>query len=67
MRSEDATAKPIEISRDDCLPANKVIAFFKNPFANLDAARAAPLKIDAALITPSARTGERLAHGHLPV
>ena len=34
------------------MPANKVIAFFTNPFANLDAARAAPLKIDAALITP---------------
>jgi len=52
VRSEDAMAKPIEISRDSCVPANKVIAFFKNPFANLDAARAAPLKIDAALITP---------------
>ena len=52
VRSADAMAKPIEISRDGCVPANKVIAFFKNPFANLDAARAAPLKIDAALITP---------------
>jgi len=52
VRSEDVMAKPIEISRDGCVPANKVIAFFKNPFANLDAARAAPLKIDAALITP---------------
>jgi len=52
VRSEDAMAKPIEISRDSCVPANKGIAFFKNPFANLDAARAAPLKIDAALITP---------------
>ncbi|HKW28737.1 MAG TPA: MFS transporter, partial [Verrucomicrobiae bacterium] len=52
VRSEDATARPIEISRADCVPANKVIAFFKNPFANLDAARVAPLKIDAALVTP---------------
>jgi len=52
VRSADAMAKPIEISRDGCVPANKVIAFFKNPFANLAAARAAPLKIDAALITP---------------
>lgn len=52
VRSSDATAKPIEISRDDCVPANKVIAFFKNPFANLDASRVAPLRIDAALITP---------------
>ena len=52
VRSSDATARPIEISRADCVPANKVIAFFKNPFANLDAARVAPLKIDAALVTP---------------
>jgi SP family myo-inositol transporter-like MFS transporter 13 len=52
VRSEDATAKPIEVSRADCVPANKVIAFFKNPFASLDAARVAPLKIDAALVTP---------------
>ena len=34
-----------------CLPA-KWIAFFKNPFANLDAAKSAPLKIENALITP---------------
>jgi sugar porter (SP) family MFS transporter len=52
MRSDDPSAKPIQISRDDCIPANKVIAFFKNPFASLDAARTAPLKIDNALITP---------------
>ena len=30
-----------------CVPANKVEAFFKNPFGNLDAAATAPLKIDA--------------------
>ena len=51
-RSDDLSAKPIQISRGDCVPANKVIAFFKNPFANLDAARIAPLKIDNAFITP---------------
>lgn len=51
-RSDDLSAKPIQISRSDCVPANKVIAFFKNPFANLDAARTAPLKIDNAFITP---------------
>jgi len=48
----DAMGKPIEITRESCVPANKVISFFKNPFANLDAAKTAPLKIDAALITP---------------
>jgi MFS transporter, SP family, solute carrier family 2 (myo-inositol transporter), member 13 len=52
VRSDDPAAKPIEISRDSCVPANKVIAFFKNPFAHLEAARTAPLKIDNALITP---------------
>ncbi|HEV2437313.1 MAG TPA: MFS transporter [Verrucomicrobiae bacterium] len=52
VRSADAAAQPIEIKRTDCVPANKVIAFFTNPFANLDAARVAPLKIDAALVTP---------------
>ena len=48
----DAAARPVELSRANCVPANKVIAFFQNPFASLDAAQAAPLKIDAALITP---------------
>ncbi len=52
IRSDDVTAKSIEITREGCLPANKVISFFKNPFANLDTAKTAPLKIDHALITP---------------
>jgi SP family myo-inositol transporter-like MFS transporter 13 len=58
-RSDDPAAKPIEITRDGCVPANKVVAFFSNPFGNLDAARAAPLTIENALITPvpSARNG----------
>ena len=51
VRSDDKAAAPIEITRDS-LPANKVVAFFSNPFANLEASRAAPLKIDNALITP---------------
>jgi SP family myo-inositol transporter-like MFS transporter 13 len=45
-------AKPIEITRESSIPANKVVAFFSNPFGNLDAARTAPLKIENALITP---------------
>lgn len=52
VRSDDPGAKPIQISRDSAVPANKVVAFFSNPFGNLDAARIAPLKIDNALITP---------------
>jgi SP family myo-inositol transporter-like MFS transporter 13 len=51
-RSDDLAAKPIEMSRESCVPANKVVAFFSNPFANLEAARTAPLKIENALITP---------------
>ena len=51
-RSDDTAAKPIEITRDGCLPANKVVAFFSNPFSNLDASRQSPLRIDNALISP---------------
>ena len=55
----DATSGQIELTRENCVPANKVVALFKNPFAQFDAARIAPLKIDAALITPvpDARNG----------
>jgi len=58
-RSDDTAATPIEITRESCVPANKVVAFFRNPFGNLDAARRAPLRIDNALITPlpSQRSG----------
>jgi len=51
-RSDDPAAKPIEITREGCVPPNKVMAFFSNPFSDLDAARKAPLRIDNALITP---------------
>ncbi|HEY6301779.1 MAG TPA: MFS transporter [Terriglobales bacterium] len=51
-RSDDPAATPIEITREGCVPANQVVAFFSNPFGDLDAARQAPLRIDNALITP---------------
>ncbi len=51
-RSDDVAATPIQITRESSVPANKVAAFFSNPFGNLDAARQAPLRIDNALITP---------------
>jgi MFS family permease len=51
-RSDDAGAKPIEIKRDGCVPDNKVVAFFSNPFADLTAAQTAPLRIENALVTP---------------
>ncbi len=52
VRSDDRAAKPIMITRDSCVPANKVVAFFSNPFGNLDASRKAPLRIENALISP---------------
>jgi SP family myo-inositol transporter-like MFS transporter 13 len=57
VRSDDLAAKAIEITRDSCVPANTVSAFFSNPFGNLQASREAPLKIDNALISPIPSTG----------
>jgi MFS transporter, SP family, solute carrier family 2 (myo-inositol transporter), member 13 len=51
VRSDDVDPKLV-IDRESCVPATKVAAFFKNPFADLDAAKYAPLKIQNALITP---------------
>ena len=48
----DETNGSLTISRDSCIPATKVAAFFKNPFASLAAARTAPLKIEHAIVTP---------------
>jgi MFS family permease len=50
VRSDDPAALPIEITRDTCVPTNKIEALFKNPFANLAAAQTAPLKIEKGLI-----------------
>ena len=51
-RSDDPAAAAIRITRANCVPANKLEAFCKNPFANVDAARMAPLKIEKAVISP---------------
>jgi Sugar (and other) transporter len=50
-RSDEAGTKLL-LNRESCLPSSKVSALFKNPFANLGAARTAPLKIEHAIITP---------------
>jgi MFS transporter, SP family, solute carrier family 2 (myo-inositol transporter), member 13 len=50
VRSDDRATTPIEITRASAVPGTKVEALFKNPFANLNAARTAPLKIDKALV-----------------
>ncbi len=49
VRSDDPAAARLEIARDRCVPANRVEAFFKNPFADLQGARTAPLKIQRAV------------------
>ena len=65
VRSDDAAAAPIQITRESCVPANKVESFFKNPFADLDAARTAPLKIRKAMVgqVPDAAHGWLVAVG----
>jgi len=63
VRSDEIASAPIEITRASCVPANKVLAFFSNPFGDLEAARKAPLRIDNALITPlpSQQSGWKVA------
>ena len=65
VRSDDASAAPIQITRESCVPTNKVEAFFKNPFGNLAAAQTAPLKIDRAVVgrIPDSRHGWLVALG----
>ena len=64
-RSDDPAAAPIEITRASCVPANKIEALFKNPFADYEAARTAPLKIEKALVgrVPDSSHGWRVALG----
>jgi SP family myo-inositol transporter-like MFS transporter 13 len=52
MRSGDAGEAPVAIDRRSSLPSSAVEAFFRNPFADLDAARRAPLTIEHAYIGP---------------
>jgi MFS transporter, SP family, solute carrier family 2 (myo-inositol transporter), member 13 len=51
VRSDDLSAAPLHISREAAIPANKVQSFFQNPFADLNAARSAPLRIRKALVS----------------
>ncbi len=52
VRSNDAQSAAVRLDRKSCVPANKVLALFSNPFGNLEQARGAPLRIEHALITP---------------
>ena len=58
-RSDDPATPAIRITRASCVPANRIEAFFKNPFADLQAAQTAPLKIDKAPVSavPSSQNG----------
>ena len=47
-RSDDRGAEPIRLSRANCLPANAVEAFLKNPLGNLAKSRTAPLQVERA-------------------
>jgi MFS family permease len=59
VRSDELAAAPIQITRASCVPTSQAEAFLKNPFANLEDARTAPLIIQKALIgnVPDARYG----------
>ena len=63
VRSDDPAATPLHITREGSVPANAVEAFFKNPFADLSAARTAPLEIERARIgrIPGVRHGALVA------
>jgi MFS family permease len=65
VRSDDSAAAPIEITRASCVPANRIEALFQNPFADLQAAQTAPLKIEKALVgrVPEAGHGWLVALG----
>ncbi|HEY1985283.1 MAG TPA: MFS transporter [Terracidiphilus sp.] len=52
VRTGDEGTASIEANRAACVPAGKVEAFFRNPFANLDEARTAPLVIEHAYVSP---------------
>ncbi|MGA2018623.1 MAG: MFS transporter [Opitutaceae bacterium] len=59
VRSDDPAAAPVAVSRAGCVPSNRVVAFFSNPFSDFEGARTAPLRIENALVTPvpSERSG----------
>ena len=52
VRTGDPGAATVEVNRAACVPAGKVEAFFRNPFADLNAAQTAPLNIEHAYVSP---------------
>ncbi len=52
VRSNHPQSALVTLQRSSCVPPNGVLADFSNPFASLQRARTAPLRIQHALVTP---------------
>ncbi len=65
IRSDEKGAAPIHITREAAIPNSKFEALLKNPFADIEAARTAPLKIKKAILgqVPNAGHGWLVALG----
>jgi MFS family permease len=65
VRSDEPASVPVRVDRESCIPANRVEAFFRDPFADLESARSAPLRIEKALIgqVPESSHGWQVAVG----
>lgn len=65
IRSDDPSAAPLSIDRMSAVPPDRVQAIFKDPFASLEVARSAPLKIEKAVVSavPSTSNGLLVALG----
>ncbi|MHB1938057.1 MAG: MFS transporter [Acidobacteriaceae bacterium] len=65
VRSDEKGAAPIHITRESAVPSSRFEALLKNPFANVEAARRAPLRIQKAILgqVPNAGHGWLVALG----
>jgi MFS family permease len=65
VRSDEKGAAPIHITREAAIPNSKFEAMLKDPFANVEAARRAPLRIQKAVLgqVPNAGHGWLVALG----
>jgi MFS family permease len=65
VRSDEKGTAPIHITREGAIPNSKIEALLKDPFANVEAARTAPLRIQKAIIgqVPNAGHGWLVALG----
>ena len=61
VRSDDTAAAPLVVDQANCLPVNRVEAFFKNPIGDFAAAQRASLRIEKAIVSPIPET----SHGWL--